>query len=255
MKKRQVHRHAGVTFVFLLGLSSGILGYSGWGLSGELKDLDSPDVLEEALQHLLSTGMDQSNDPLVLRRLSSLYLDLGYGAYVDKEEKIEAFQEGARLAKKSLEQEEASADAHFLYAANLASLIELQGLIFGALRIQELQLHIHRALELDDTYAPAHHVLGRMYEELPWFLGGDQEAAGEHFKKAVSLDMRYAPGHLDLGRWYLKQGYQQKAVQEFIWVVETPPRKKVWIWERMHRPQAKDLLRQLNALERGRESP
>ena len=154
-----------------------------------------------------------------------------------------------------MEQEEGSADAHFLYAANLGSVTELEGVIFGALRIQELKRHVHRALELDPTYAPAHYMLGRMYEELPWFLGGDQEAAGEHLKKAVSLDMRYVPGHLDLGRWYLKQGYHQEAAQEFTWVVETPPREKVWIWERIHRPQAQDLLRQLHAIKESGRSP
>jgi len=37
-----------------------------------------------------------------------------------------------------------------------------------------------------------------MHEELPWFLGEDQDAAGEHLKKAVSLDSRYVPGYLDL---------------------------------------------------------
>ena len=249
------NRHVGVIFAFLLGLSLGILGSPGWSSSEWLKGEDSPDGLEGRLRNLLSTGMDQSNDPLALRRLSRLYFDLGYGVYRDHEEKIGAFQEGARLARKSLEQEEGSADAHFLYAANLGSVTELQGVIFGALRIQELKRHVHRALELDPTYAPAHYMLGRMYEELPWFLGGDQEAAGEHLKKAVSLDMRYVPGHLDLGRWYLKQGYHQEAVQEFTWVVETPPREKVWIWERIHRPQAQDLLRQLHAIKESGRNP
>ena len=181
--------------------------------------------------------------------MASLYLDLGYGLYVDQEKKLAAFQEGARLAKKSLEQQEASADAHFLYAANLGSATELQGVMYGALTIQELKHHVRRALELDPTYAPAHHMLGRMYEELPWFLGGDQDSAGEHLKKAVSLDRYYVPGHLDLGRWYLKQGYEVEAVREFTLVVETPPREKMWIWERIHRPQAQDLLRQLHAVE------
>jgi hypothetical protein len=44
-----------------------------------------------------------------------------------------------------------------------------------------------------------------MYKELPCFLGGDTEAAGDHLKKATSLDVPYAPARLDLGKWYLNQ--------------------------------------------------
>ena len=220
-----------------------------WAGGNGFTDDETPLALEQELQVLVSSGADQSDDPVQLLHLASMYLDLGYGRYVDPEKKLASFQEGARLAKKVLEQQESSVDAHFLYAANLGSATELKGVMFVALTIQELKFHVHRTLELDAGYAPAHHMLGRIYEELPWFLGGDEEAAGEHLKKAVSLDGRYAPAHLDLGRWYLKQGYKEEAVLQFTWVVETPPREKIWIWERIHRPQARGFLRQLNAFE------
>ncbi len=242
--------HRQVLVVLVCGLSLGLLGSLGWGASPSPKSSDSPDELERELQDLLAAGMAQSENPEALRRLAGLYLDLGYGLYVEQEKKLAAFQEGARLAQKSLEQQEASANAHFLYAANLGCATELQGVMYGALTIQELKHHVRRALELDPAYAPAHHMLGRMYEELPWFLGGDQASAGEHLKQAVLLDRRYVPGHLDLGRWYLKLGEKFEAVRELTLVVETPPREKVWIWERIHRPQAQDLLRRLHADER-----
>jgi tetratricopeptide (TPR) repeat protein len=177
--------------------------------------------------------------------LASLYLDLGYGVYVDREKKLAAFQEGARIAKKALDIRESSADAHFLYAANLGSAAELEGLVAAALTVQQLKDHAHRCLELDERYAPAHHMLGRMYEELPWFLGGDQSAAGEHLKKAISLDTRYAPARLDLARWYVKHGQNGEAVKELTLVVETPPLTKRWLWERIYRPEAQALLEQI----------
>ncbi len=248
--RNRSHLHSNVLVVLVCGLILGFLGSVGWGASHSPSSSASPDELEKELQDLLATGIAQSENPEALSHLASLYLDLGYGLYVDQEKKLAAFQEGARLAKKALEEQETSADAHFLYAANLGSATELQGVMYGALTIQELKHHVRRALELDPTYAPAHHMLGRMYEELPWFLGGDQDSAGEHLKKAVLLDRHYVPGHLDLGRWYLKQGYKAEAVREFTLVVESPPREKVWIWERIHRPQAQDLLRQLHAVER-----
>lgn len=220
-----------------------------WAGGEGLADDETPLALEQELQVLVSSGADQSDDPAQLLHLASMYLDLGYGEYVDPEKKLASFQEGARLAKKALEQEETSADAHFLYAANLGKAVQLQGLVAVALTLQTLKNHVNRVLELDQEHAPAHHMLGRMYEELPWFLGGDQEAAGEHLKKAISLDAHYAPARLDLGKWYLKHGRSQEATKEFVRVLQAPPLKKRWIWERIHRPQAQNLLRQIGASE------
>jgi tetratricopeptide (TPR) repeat protein len=206
-------------------------------------------ALEQELQVLVSSGADQSDDPAQLLPLASMYLDLGYGGYVDPEKKLASFQKGARIALKALEQEETSADAHFLYAANLGKATQLQGMVSVAFSLQKLNSHVNRALELDEEHAPAHHMLGRMYEELPWFLGGDLEAAGKHLKKAISLDAHYAPARLDLGKWYLKHGRSQEAAKEFMGVLNTPPLEKRWIWERIHRPQAQILLKQIHTSE------
>ena len=220
-----------------------------WAGGEEFTDHETPLALEQELQVLVSSGADQSDDPAQLLCLARMYLDLGYGWYVDQEKKLASFQEGARLAQKALEQQESSVDAHFLYAANLGKAVQLQGLVAAALSLQTLKNHVNRMLELDAEYAPAHHMLGRMYEDLPWFLGGDTEAADSHLKKAISLDTRYAPARLDLGKWYLKHGRSQEAAKEFIRVLNTPPIKKRWIWERIQRPQAQILLRQVRVAE------
>ena len=220
-----------------------------WAGGEGFTDDEAPLALEQELQILVSSGADQSENPAELRRLASIYLDLGYGRYIDPEKKLASFHKGAGIALKALEQEETSADAHFLYAANLGKEAQLQGLVSVVFSLQKLKNHVNRALELDEEYAPAHHMLGRMYEELPWFLGGDQKAAGEHLKKAIFLDGLYAPARLDLGKWYLKHGRSQEAAKEFLKVLKTPPLKKRWIWERIHRPQAQILLRQIRVSE------
>ena len=216
-----------------------------WAGGAGVTDDETLLALEEELQVLVFSGADQSDDPAQLFHLASMYLDLGYGGYVDPEKKLASFQEGARIALKALEQEETSADAHFLYAANLGQAVQLQGLVATALNLQTLKAHVNRVLELDEAHAPAHHILGVMYEELPWFLGGDPEEAGEHLKKSISLDDHYAPARLDLGKWYLKYGRSQEAAKEFIKVLGMPPLKKRWIWERIHRPQAQILLKEI----------
>ncbi len=211
----------------------------------DLTDHQYPESLERELETLVREGAANSADLTRLLRMAGLYLDLGYGVYVDRERKLAAFQEGARIARKALDLRETSADAHFLYAANLGSAAELEGLVSAALTLQELKEHVNRALDLDAQNVQAHHMLGRIYEELPWVLGGDQTVAGDHLKKAVSLDSEYAPARLDLAKWYLKHGQTLEAVGELRRVVNTPPLKKRWIWERIHRPEAQALLQQI----------
>ena len=205
-----------------------------------------PEALQEELEGFLNRGVPESGDVNGLLQLAAVYLDLGYGVYVEPSKKMTAFQEGARLAKKALSIQESSSDAHFLYAANLGSAAEIEGLVSSALTIQELQRHVHRVLELDETYAPAHHMLGRMYEELPWFLGGDQAAAGDHLREAVKLNPLCAPARLDWARWLLRQGQEDEARKELTIVINQPPKEKQWIWERKHRPEAIVLLRQIS---------
>ena len=212
-------------------------------------DRQTPADLERELKILEMDGTADSEDLSRLLRLASLYLDLGYGMYVDREKKLSAFQAGARVAKKALQLRESSADAHFLYAANLGSIAELEGLVTAALTIKQLRNHVNRVLELDEQYVPAHHMLGRMYEELPWILGGNQKAAEEHLKTAVSLDVRYAPARLDLARWYMKRGKNTEAMRELTQVIEMPPFTKRWIWERVHRPEAQALLQEIKTQE------
>ncbi len=214
------------------------------GLAKEPNGPEGPEQLQNELNTLLAQGVPASSNPQELLKLASVYLDLGYGVYVEKEKKIASFQEGARLAKRALGQKEESAEAHFLYAANLGSAAELEGLVSSALTLKEIKDEVHRVLDLDPSHVQGHHMLGRLLEELPWFLGGDTSKAGQHLKKAVALDSRYVPGRLDLAKWYLKQDQKVLAIEQLQHIVENPPGEKRWIWLLRYRPEAEALLRQ-----------
>lgn len=228
----------------LTAMVVGLTGFSSLGLTQEWDGENILPQLESELEIMVQSGAATSQDPEKLLKVAGVYLDLGYGVYVEKEKKLRAFREGTRLAKKALEYQD-SAKAHFLYAANLGSAAELEGLVSSALTLQELKGHVHRVLELDPGHVQGHHMLGRLYEELPWFLGGNSDEAAKHLKKAVALDGGYAPGRLDLARWYLKQGETDLAKTQLKEVVATPPQHKRWIWRLRHRPEAEALLEQL----------
>lgn len=230
----------GMCLLFLIvgGMAEPLLAQDGMIANG-------PEDLERAVQFLVKEKVEESGDFDGILKLAALYLDLGYGFYNDPSQKILAFREGARLAKKSLVLREDSVRAHFLYAANLGSAAELEGLVASVFIVQELKRHVERVLDLDDTYAPAHHMLGRMYEELPWFLGGDQDAARDHLSQAVKLNPQYAPARLDWARWLLKHGGRDEARRELRSVIDQPPLEKKWLWDRKHRPEALSLLHQI----------
>ena len=66
-----------------------------WAGGEGFTDDETPLALEQELQVLVSSGADRSDDPAQLLHLASMYLDLGYGWYVDQEKKLAFFQEGA----------------------------------------------------------------------------------------------------------------------------------------------------------------
>ena len=133
--------------------------------------------LEQQRQALLAQKTQRSSDPGFLVHLANLYLDLGDDAYSEESKRRAAYEEGARIAREAINLQEQNAQAHYLYAANLGSAAQLKGGMASALTVSELKAHVRRALELKQDHAPALHMMGKMLEELTWFLGGDREGA------------------------------------------------------------------------------
>ena len=177
----------------------------------------------EDLDRLVKARGHESSNPAVLVKLSELYLDVGQEGYTDATQRRAAFDEGARIAKRALDLQEANADAHYLYAANLGSAAQLKGLTASALTVRELKMHVTRALELQKDHAQALHMMGRMLDELPWILGGDAEAALRYLKHAVQADPRYEHARLDLAKAYLKRNDVASARLELQTLIGSAP--------------------------------
>jgi tetratricopeptide (TPR) repeat protein len=184
------------TIPIALLIGAGLL-YSAYGAPAR-SAMDDLDRLVKARAH-------ESSDPRILVRMSELYLEVGQEGDTDVTQRRAAFDEGARIAQRALDLQEANADAHYLYAANLGSAAQLKGLTASALTVRELKLHVARALELRKDHAAALHMMGRMLDELPWILGGDAEAALRYLKHAVHADPGYEHARLDLAKAYLKR--------------------------------------------------
>ena len=75
---------------------------------------DYPASLETEVRRLLEAGAGDSSDPALLIRVAGLYLDMGDDLYQESPKRLAAYEQGARFAKRAIEQQEANAEAHFL---------------------------------------------------------------------------------------------------------------------------------------------
>ena len=76
----------------------------------------------------------------------------------------------------------------------------------------------HRALSLQDDYAPAFDGLGRTAE-----AGGDTERAIEHFRRAIDLNPGFPDPALNLGDLYMREGRNTEAIGLFLSAIRVRP--------------------------------
>jgi len=226
-----------------------LLGYL--PLLGQAEQLvpssDYSTVLENKLKMLLDQHAATSSDSRILVRLADLYLDLGDEVYSEEPMRRGAYEEGTRIARRAIDLDESNAQAHYLYAANLGSAVQLKGVMASALTVSELKAHVQRALELKHDYAPALHMMGMMLEELPWFLGGDREGALNYLKRAVAADPGYAHARLDLAKAYLKRRESDAARRELTVILQGALPSESSDSDRRHRDEASTLLNSLGS--------
>ena len=207
---------------------------------------DYPQSLERDLDALLAVQSQQSSDPGFLLKLANTYFDMGSDLLTDDEKRIMAYEEAARLAQRALELKEADAGAHFLYAAALGKAADLKGVTASLLSLEEMRVHLTRALELQPNHVPSIHMAGMMLEELPRFMGGNPEAALEYLERAVSLDPTYTHARLNLAKMYLKRKKPALAKRELRAVVNMDRPRDPYGWAKEYRPEAERLLGLLN---------
>jgi tetratricopeptide (TPR) repeat protein len=207
---------------------------------------ESGQYLEQRLQRLLEEKRQHASDPDILVKLADVYLDLGDEESQDTAKRRAAYEEGAKLARQALGLQEQNANAHYLYAANLGSAAQLKGTMASALTVRDLKAHVRRALELNRNHAPALHMMGMMMEELPWFLGGDADAAVTYLNRAVLADPSYIHARLDLAKIYIKRHASDEARRELRIIVEGPQPADLSAGARRHREEARTLLNSLN---------
>jgi tetratricopeptide (TPR) repeat protein len=203
---------------------------------------DYPRSLERELAALLAAGADRSTDVRSLLAVADVYFNLGDDLLTDPDRQRAAFEEGARLARRAIEIDDGSAEAHFLYAINLGSAVRLRSRAVGALKLHEIKRHAARALEIDPGCARALQFMGALLAELPAPFGGDAREAERLLERAVAIDGNFTNARIHLARLYLRRGRVEAARQQLEAVVRAERPHYPWTWARRFRPEAERLL-------------
>jgi tetratricopeptide (TPR) repeat protein len=213
---------------------------------------DYPASLERERQRLRDAAGHTGSERQRLLRLADVHLNMGDDLHRDADRRRAAYEEGARLAARALELHEPSADAHFLYAANLGSAARLRGVAAGSVGvIRDVRRHLERAIALDPRHAPALQLMGGLLAELPWYLGGDAARARGYLDRAVAVDGNFTNARLLLAKLLIRQGQPELARHQLLAVIHATRPHFPYTWARWFRPEAERLLATLPTPSRG----
>jgi len=124
----------------------------------------------------------------------------------DKKAAQRAIDSAIENARRSIDLDDGSANAHALLADLYGRKIGYGGMLAGMRYGPKAEGEANRALQLDANNACAYVVLGRRHLYAPKVFGGDVDKAIESFRKATALD----PG-FDEGFVWLAIAYGRKA--------------------------------------------
>lgn len=145
--------------------------------------------------------------------LSRAWLTYGYVKARTREELIRAFENGMNAAEKAVKIEPVSADAHFFYVANLASLGDTKGLFNSLFMLPEVRKELETVLELDPDHVNGLAMTGALYLYLPSLLGGDLHISEVYLKRSVSIDPHVSSAGLYLAANLMRQKKYGEAAE------------------------------------------
>lgn len=146
-----------------------------------------------------------------------------------KVDKRRAFEMGIYYSKKAVQAAPDRADGHYWLAVNYGSYGEVKGIIKSLSLLKPLKAEVARVLEIDPAYddGGADRILGRVFYEVPGFIGGDKKKSLEHLLKSREIGPLVGITRIYLADTYLALGEVDKARAELEYVVGLEPDPKL----------------------------
>jgi tetratricopeptide (TPR) repeat protein len=225
------------------------LAVGAWEANAQRNEMPAgyPQILESRLQGLLVRAREGNPSPGLLVQVAETYFDLADDLLTDETKRREAYEAGARAAKRALELDDRNADAHFFHAVNIGSAERLKGITNAAMVVKELKYCAQRAIDLNPIHAQALQFMGGLLIDLPWFLGGDEKKAQEYLERAVAADGNYTNARILLAKLYLKQNRIDDAKRQLEAAIHADHPRYRYTWEREYKPEAERMLNEIIA--------
>ena len=130
-----------------------------------------------------------------------------------EESRVHHYEQCILLSSQAIELKSNSAISYFYRGLCRGKKGELQGIWASLGIIDPFEEDMKKAVSLDPTvnHSGPHRALGKLYLELPFFLGGDLDKSEFHFLESIRLAPEFAENHLGLAQVLIKKNKSTKA--------------------------------------------
>lgn len=213
---------------------------------------------KEALPLFQALIKGDSSNVNYLQNGSYLYSKYGY-FYAPEAEKMKYYQTAEYLAKKAIKLNEASADAHYVYAMALGRINENASSKQKIANAKLIKSEADRAVALNPKLAGAHHILGRWHRTIAGFNsvekvminsffggvppGGSYDDAVKSFMLAIGLEPKAMTHQYELAQTYSDMG---KSIEAKLWAKKALENTPVSDDDKKAKTECEALLKKLN---------
>ena len=132
----------------------------------------------------------------------------------NRDQKLEAYEQGREASRRAVELDPKNAAAHFWYGTNTGRWGQTKGVVRSLFLLPTVQEEIQTVLTLDPKFTAVYSLAGNVYYEVPGLLGGDLNKAEEMFKKGLELDPKFTGMRVGLAKTLIKKGRIGEARRE-----------------------------------------